>query len=718
MIREDGSEAKYSESDRTPTETERILEALAEDLPCMTFRCQPDSSWTMTFVGEGSLAITGYPPEVLIANEETSYNELIHPADRPFVRNEIENALAENEPYEIIYRLRPGEDQKWVREIGHEVPSPDGSIRIEGVVTEVSDRAETRESLVNQRKKIPELAALMGIAQDIASTLELKPLLGKILDKLGTVMEYDAASIMTLENDHLEVAAYRGPINREEALNFEFPLEEAGANREVIERKEPVVVSDVRSDEPLAGEIRKTAREKSGDSFDYLQCWMGVPLIYQDEVLGMMTLDHREPGQYSFRDAEVVEAFASQVGVAVENARLFEAEKERLASSERRRRVAEGLRETMGIINSNQSLEKVLETVLDQIYSILNADGGAILRLVSDESGEEGLLARLTTKNAPAAFREVDQISLSSSDLDKKTLSKRPLVLEDLSEEDVEDYYISSTMRRLSRAVQENFGALISTPLVVGEELYGVIALYYDKPRKFTDEEINLVTSFADQASLAIENARLNEKAEEAAVLEERNRMARELHDSVTQSLYSVTLFAEAAKRMAEQGDLEQVRSHLENVERMSQQSLKEMRLLIYQMRSPGKTSNRFEDKIKSRLETVERRSGVEFSVEVKGSPDLSEEEVEELYLIAQEALNNAQKHAEATRVDVHLDARDDNIELKISDDGKGFDPEKARKGGGMGLSNMRERTEKIGGELSIESEPGEGTTILVKTIE
>ncbi|MFB6290944.1 MAG: sensor histidine kinase, partial [Candidatus Bipolaricaulia bacterium] len=235
--------------------------------------------------------------------------------------------------------------------------------------------------------------------------------------------------------------------------------------------------------------------------------------------------------------------------------------------------------------------------------------------------------------------------------------------------------------------------------------------------RKFSDEEVSLATSFADQASLAIENARLNEKAEEAAVLEERNRMARELHDSVTQSLYSVTLFAEAAKRMADQGNPEQVRSHLENVERMSQQALKEMRLFIYQMRSPGKSSSRFEDKIKSRLETVERRSGVESSVEVKGSPDLAEEKVEELYLIAQEALNNAQKHAEATRVDVLLDARDDGVRLKISDNGRGFDPGKARESGGMGISNMEERADKIGAELSIESEPGKGTRVYVRNI-
>ncbi|MFW6104757.1 MAG: GAF domain-containing protein [Candidatus Bipolaricaulota bacterium] len=657
------------DENREKSESGRILADLVEELPCMTFRCRADSLWTMTFVNEGSLSITGYPPEDLIDNEEISYVKLIHPADRPFVRSEIESALAENEPYEIIYRIQTDGGQKWVWERGHEVSTSDDSRRIEGVITDISDRTERQDNLVNQRKQTPELAALMGIAQDVASTLELKPLLGKILDKLGTVLEYDAASIMTLEGNYLEVAAYRGPIDQKKALSMEFHLEEAKANRKVIERKEPVLVSDVNSDEPLAEEIRKTAEEKSGGSFSYLQSWLGVPLIYQNEVLGMMTLDHREANHYSFRDAEVAMAFANQVGVAIENARLYEAEKDRRTASERRRQVAEGLRETMSVINSNKSLERVLETILDQIYGLLGADSAAILRLEGENSHDDELVARLTTKNTPEEFAEVDRVEFSTEDINQDILNRRSLVLEDLSKEDVKDYYTSPSMKRLARAVQRNYGASISTPLIVGHELYGVIVLYYDEPRQFSEEEVGLATSFADQASLAIENARLNERAEEAAVLEERNRVARELHDSVTQSLYSVTLFAEAAKRMADQGDPDQVRSHLENVEKMSQQSLKEMRLLIYQMRSPGKTGSRFEDKIKSRLETVERRSGVEFSVEVKGSPGLTEVEEEELYLITQEALNNAQKHAEATRVDVLLDARDDNIELKISDD-------------------------------------------------
>lgn len=713
----DSDEAKglSEELDGGVSESGRILSALIEKLEGMTFRCYCDSHWTMSFVSSGSTELTGYSPQELLENRGISYAQLIHPTDRPMVRREVEEAHAEGAPYDVIYRLLTPRGEKWVWEKGRKVGIQDeGGERkvVEGFVTNITERIQDGAELDPRTSKSPELLALMDIAQDVASTLELENLLGKILGKLKTVLDYDAASIMKLEGKDLEVMAYRGPIEHEKAMEISFSLEEAEANREVIDRKEPVLIDDIMGDDPLARGIRETAGDELENTYDYLRCWMGVPLIVKDDVIGMLTLDHKEKCYYSFQDKEVALAFANQVGVAIENAQLYQAEKERLASSERRRQVAEGLRETMSVVNSSQSLDMVLDTTLDQIYRLLDADSAVIFRLEEKLVEEEAIVARLTTKNPPDGFREVDEVSLSFSDLNQKILDRKPLVLDDISAENVENHYSSSSMRRLGRVVQENFGSSISVPLIVGSELYGVIILYYERRRKFPEEDLSLATTFADQASLAIENARLNKKVEEAAIAEERNRMARELHDSVTQSLYSVTLFAEAAKRLADQGDLGQVSSHLENVERTSQQALKEMRLLIYQMRGAKKRNCCFEDRIKGRLETVERRSGVESSIEVKGNPELTEGEVEQLYLITQEALNNAQKHAQATRVKVSLDALKNGIGLKVEDNGHGFDPEEARKSGGMGLENMRERAEKIGATLSVESELGKGTAV------
>lgn len=690
-----------------------ILSRLIKNANGVTFRCRCDPHWTMTYISSGCRELTGYSPDELEENSEIRYSQLIHPSDRPLVREEVEDAINQNTLYGVTYRLRAKNEEKWVWERGQSVEDEDGMV--EGFITDVSERVRNTGRMIGSCDNSSELTALMDITQDVASTLELKPLLGKTLDKLKSVLDYDAASIMTLEDNTLDIIAYRGPINQEKALSISFSLEEASANRAVVERKEPVVIDDVMDDEPLASDLRETAGREIDTTFNYLRCWMGVPLIVKDKVIGMLTLDHRKKDYYTFKDAEVALAFANQVAVAIENAQLYQTEKERLVFSERRRLVAEGLRETMGVINSSQSLDKVLNTVLDQIYRLLGADSAAIFQLEERERSTSPLTAQMFTKNAPPEFLEADKISLSLEDLDQEIKDHEPLLVENISSKDVFSKYVSPRMRELGKVVQKHFGASIATPIVVGRELYGVIILYYEETRDFSEEEVNLATSFADQASLAIENARLNKRLEEAAVIEERNRMARELHDSVTQSIYSVTLFAEAAKRMADQGEYEQVSSHLENVESMSQQALKDLRLLIYQMRSSEKRNCCFEDKIKSRLETVERRSGVESSVRVDKDINLSGNVIEELYLITQEALNNAQKHAEASHVEITLEARSEGFRLEVSDDGRGFDKKQARSGGGIGIGNMRERAEKIGADFLLDTEPGRGTSVIIE---
>ena len=185
--------------------------------------------------------------------------------------------------------------------------------------------------------------------------------------------------------------------------------------------------------------------------------------------------------------------------------------------------------------------------------------------------------------------------------------------------------------------------------------------------------------------------------------------MARELHDSVTQSLYSITLFAEAAKRLAAIGDLDTVREHLEELSEAARQSLKEMRLLVYELRPAALERKGLVGALKERLEAVEWRAGVEAELSVEGEGALSREAEEGLYRIAQEALNNALKHAHADSVTVRLRFAEGSVELEIADNGRGFDLDAA---GGLGIAGMRERARALGGELSLSSAPGEGTAV------
>ena len=213
------------------------------------------------------------------------------------------------------------------------------------------------------------------------------------------------------------------------------------------------------------------------------------------------------------------------------------------------------------------------------------------------------------------------------------------------------------------------------------------------------------------------ETKQAEETQRELAVLEERNRLARELHDSVTQSLYSLTLFAEAGRRQAESGEWERVTSYLSQLGETSQQALKEMRLLVYELLPLDLEKEGLIGALQQRLDAVEGRSGVEARLIVEGDVSLQPHLEACLYRVALEALNNSLKHAAATQVTVRVVADGQRVALDIEDNGKGFDQKALPDRGGMALASMRERTDEVGGTLVILSEPGKGTAVKLAVV-
>ena len=197
--------------------------------------------------------------------------------------------------------------------------------------------------------------------------------------------------------------------------------------------------------------------------------------------------------------------------------------------------------------------------------------------------------------------------------------------------------------------------------------------------------------------------------------MKERNRLARDLHDSVTQALYGVTLYAEAAARQLLSGDTDLVSEHLCEIRNTAQESLREMRLLIFELRLPMLKTEGLASALQARLEAVEGRVGLETNLEVQGDGHLSPEVEEGLYRIAQEALNNSLRHAHAQTVSVLIRQDHRLVTLSVVDDGIGFDPETVEEQGGFGLRGMEERAVRMGGSLTISSSPGEGTSISVE---
>lgn len=361
------------------------------------------------------------------------------------------------------------------------------------------------------------------------------------------------------------------------------------------------------------------------------------------------------------------------------------------------------------LVSRSLDLGEILGNALDKTMESLNMEFGAAYRLVgqNDQDGEERCLKLLMHRGFSAEFvRLYNQLPLKGSAIEIASEKKAPLVW------DLEN---DGPRFRMSGAVaKEGIRQLASVPLMAKGKLVGAIYLGTAFKRDFSPESLALLQAIGQQVGVAVENARLYDEAEVSAQTAERSRLARELHDSVTQSLYSMTLYAEASARLLGAGKAREASEHLRELRDTAQEALREMRLLIFELRPPALVRSGLPATIQARLDAVETRGGIQAELNVEGEEHLTASEQEELYHIALEALNNSLKHAKADRVQVALKFQPSCVRMEIWDNGAGFDPAVARSSGGYGLTGMTERAERIGGSLTIESAPGQGTRVCV----
>lgn len=416
---------------------------------------------------------------------------------------------------------------------------------------------------------------------------------------------------------------------------------------------------------------------------------------------------------YMRQQASLVELSQSAQAIdRVEAKQILEQRvEERTREIERRHQVAESLHEILTILNSNHTLDVILNYIIAQTCQLLGA-AGAIYCLDSQEAmlnicAAHGLSVDDAALDLPVSWGVVEQA----------VLKRQPAKLSDTSTLLSEPQSPPSTLQLSARLMllTNRYRAQLVVPLIVKADVCGAIILYYREPRAFSDEEVRLASALSDQAALAIENARLAAAAQGKAVLEERQRLARDLHDSVAQALYSVVLHAEAGSRLLASGDETTVAHYLREMQDTAQEALAEMRLLIFELRPPVLDQEGLVAALQARLEAVEGRANLETQFAVEGVSALPPSVEQSLYRIAQEALNNILKHAHARRITVSLRQVQASVVLEISDDGVGFDPVMAREKGGLGLRGMTERVAQQAGRLTVQSAPGAGTHVRVE---
>src|SRR3990172_12376283 len=379
---------------------------------------------------------------------------------------------------------------------------------------------------------------------------------------------------------------------------------------------------------------------------------------------------------------------------------------ERTQELERRRKVAEALRDVLAILNSNRPLEEILDFVAIQAGRLLGAEGVAVWRLRADGTAINIKVGR----GLDAEFIAGVTIPIGHGAVGRAAQERRPVAVRDAVDTILDDHFLidDPRQRRLLERTFARYHALLAVPMIVKDDVYGGLVLYYPKPRQFSGEEVALAVTLSDHAALAIENARLRAQAEEAAAAAERSRLARALHDAVTQTLFSASLIAEVVPRLWERNP-DEGRRRLDELRRLTKGALAEMRTLLLELRPSALIDVPLSDLLRQLADAVSGRTLLPITLAVEGQRPLPPDVNIAMYRVAQEALNNIMKHAKAKRVDIALRQALEGVELRIADDGAGFDPANIP-ADHFGLRIIRERAESIDAGVRVTSRPGQGT--------
>jgi len=409
--------------------------------------------------------------------------------------------------------------------------------------------------------------------------------------------------------------------------------------------------------------------------------------------------------------------------------------RQKLQESERQleRRVSERTRELSNLLQvshdvaSTLELEPLLGLILDRLKSVIDYTSCAIFLL------QEGRLVSLDYRG-PAPREQMLALRLSRPSAAEEVFRLRaPVIISDVRGD-----------HRLARAFRESAGEHMNTllshihcwmgvPLMVQDRMIGVLSLDHGQAGYYTAQHASVALAIANQAAIAIENARLYQQSQQLAVLQERQRLARELHDSVSQALYGIALGARTARRLLDSAQAEDQRAApadaarddslrrklaqpLDYVLQLAEAGMAEMRALIFELRPESLQNEGLVAALSKHGASMQARHHIAVETEFCEEPQLSFDCKEALYRIAQEALHNIVKHAKATRASIRLASDGDGVTLEVRDNGAGFDP-RGEFPGHLGLKSMRERIEKLGGTLTIDSAPGRGATVVARVV-
>jgi len=539
----------------------------------------------------------------------------------------------------------------------------------------------------------PSYRLLTQVSAVLSSSLDLDRTLKEVLERMNALVAFDAATIFLLDDSRTELhvkAALGVPVALKEVKSFKVG---EGVVGWVVRHGTTALIQD----------SSKDARYKATGTERRSKTVLAAPLRAQHHLLGALVLVRAAREPFGPEHQRLVEAIASQAAVAIDHARLFETER---AS----RRRAEALLATAQSGSEAVTTPELLQRAVKQVAFAMRATAAAVI--LPDEEGEI-IEAAFDASDPPAFGLE----SLRSQPLKALPLmaglreAARPLVLLRTARPSLlDDAFWSRSEAQAIAAVPVRWQGRMTATLLVG----------FADAERLTPSELELLDEIGRQVALGMERlrlqARVQDQQNQMAVVTERNRIARDMHDGLVQYVYALGLQLEHARDLAS-SQPDAVPSVLTGSIQQLNHVLSEMRTFIYQLRPIIMKEKEIGQWVVDLCAQFQQATGVPVHVEVGASPveELSPEISIALFRIIQEALANIYKHADATYTKLSLDFGAAGARLVIEDDGKGFDIDARPAPGierGRGLPNIEERVHELGATLTVESAPGGGTRL------
>ena len=552
-----------------------------------------------------------------------------------------------------------------------------------------------RQSFLVSEKGHASLRA--DISQALTRQSSLQFMLQVCCQAMVSHLQVASTRIWTLnaEEQILELQARSGATSYH--LDTERRLSIAGPKiNYLVREQQPHLINDVLTDPRI--------NDKAWAIQQGIVAIAGYPLILDQQVVGIMVLFAQKRFTQETFDllSLIADAIAQGIGRKWAEERLEQ-------QVEQRTRELSLLLHVSHALASTLEREPLMNTILTELKTVVNYDGAFLYNLREDQSI---LLAYQSVLPTPIIER-LTHLFRQHPYFWQLLRQRKVTIIDDVGTDEAFTCKIEQEMSADSKEIFALYPSWMAVPLIANEHLIGILTMGHQTPHFYTQHHADLVFALANQVAVALENMFLYEQAQALATLQERQRVGRELHDSVSQDFYGVNLNAQIAYDALET-DLDEARAALEQIIELAEAGQAETRALLLELRPEVLAGEGLIAALQKQVMILRKCYKLHVEASLSLRAPLSFEKELDIYRIAQEALHNVVKHAQAEKVILRLKQEEQELVLEVRDNGKGFDATNALPGG-IGLHSMQDRAAHLRGTLTIESVPGQGTSLSVR---